>query len=381
MQEMQRRQREQQKFHDLIKEGAGKTVEERVDYNKDLEYNKHANLFAISYSTIHKAACDGSVNGIKYFMQLKSKPRIRIDDQDKFGICPIHYAAERGYDAAISTMLSFDCPVDVLSTDGMTAMMYASKGGRTQTMQLLFDHKADLQATNRSGMSIAHFAAPNDFVDVFELLVVLNRRQKELIMAQIEEAEINGENAGAGKPSATSSAKAKAAAPPPTSTTSSSAAAAAKGQGKPKPADSDSDDDDDDDDEGKGKSGPDLGAADGGGGPPPDEDVTEAEMLRLKYRAMLNLPDSSIIDVPSRNRTRPLHVAAAYNAVRTVEFLLAHGAEANAVDSAGETPLHKAARKNNFDAYRAIARSGGRDDVKNTARETPKDLLCDKTNV
>ena len=65
MQELQKRQKEQQKFLDLIKEGAGKTVEERVEYNKDLEYNKHANLFAVSYSSIHKAACDGSVSGIK----------------------------------------------------------------------------------------------------------------------------------------------------------------------------------------------------------------------------------------------------------------------------------------------------------------------------
>lgn len=368
MQEMQRRQRELQKFHDLVKEGAGKTVEERVEYNKDLEYNKHANLFAISYSTIHKAACDGSVNGIKYFMQLKSKPRIRIDDQDKFGICPIHYAAERGYDDAISTMLSFDCPVDVPTTDGMTAMMYASKGGRIQTMQLLFEHKANLQATNRSGMSIAHFAAPNDFVDVFELLVALNRRQKELILAQIEEAEINGENA-ATKPSAAAAAKAAA----PSSSAKAKAAAA-----KAKAADSDDDEDDSNDgggdDDGK-------GTATDQDTVPPDEDLSEAEILRLKFRTMLNLPDTSIIDVASRNGTRPLHVAATYNATKTVDFLVARGAEVNAADSAGETALHKAARKNNFDAYRAIARAGGRDDIKNMARETPKDLLCDKTNV
>ena len=135
MQEMQRKQREQQLFYDLIKEGAGKTVEERVEYNKDLEYNKHANLFAVSYSTIHKAACDGSVSGIKYFMSLKSKPRIKSDDLDKFGIRPIHYAAERGFNDAVETLLSFGCNVDARTSDDMTAMMFASKAGKLDTMR------------------------------------------------------------------------------------------------------------------------------------------------------------------------------------------------------------------------------------------------------
>lgn len=342
MQEMARKQKEMQKFTDLIKEGAGKTVEERVEYNKDLEYNKHANLFAISYSTLHKAACDGSVNGIKYFMQLKTKPRIHIDDLDKFGICPIHYSAERGYDDAIKTMLAFNCPVDVITTDGMTAMMYASKGGKTHTMQLLFDAKANLQATNRSGMSIAHFAAPNDFHEVFSLLIELNRKQKEMILAQIEEAELNAENApmaaAAGKP-----ASAKAAATP------------AKAE---KAFDSDDEDDDIADADGS------LAEQSQSTPIPVDEDISEAERLRLQFKKLLNLPDSSIIDVASKNGTRPLHVAATFNAINVVQFLVTHGADVNAVDSAGETPLHKAARKNNFDSYKCILAHGGHDYVK-----------------
>jgi ankyrin repeat protein len=375
MQEMQRKQREQQLFYDLIKEGAGKTVEERVEYNKDLEYNKHANLFAVSYSTIHKAACDGSVSGIKYFMSLKSKPRIKSDDLDKFGIRPIHYAAERGFNDAVDTLLSFGCNVDARTSDEMTAMMFASKAGKLDTMRLLFEKKANLQAVNRAGMSIGHFAAQNDFVDVFGLLLEMNVAQKTAILKRIEELELEGENApskpvGGGADKAADAKKATAA---------KMAAATVAKRG-----DEDSDDsgkEDEDEDDGTAADEESLGTARRVEKDEDDDDIDEAERMRREFRTVLNLPDTAIIDIVSRNGTRPLHVAATFNAVRSVDFLMAHGADINATDSAGETPLHKAARRSNFDVYRAILKAGGDDSVRNLARETPKELLADITKA
>lgn len=365
MQELQKRQKEQQKFLDLIKEGAGKTVEERVEYNKDLEYNKHANLFAVSYSSIHKAACDGSVSGIKYFMTLKSKPRIKIDELDKFGLRPIHYAAERGHNEAIKTMLELKHPVDATTVDGMTAMMYAGKDGRVDTMKLLFEHKANLQMVNRAGMSVAHFAAQNDFVEVFGVLLDMNKESKEAILQMIEQAEINGD------------------APP------QAVAAAAKGSAKASTtpakkkaaADSDSDKDSDEESDAKEEDESIPGKAAAHVLDDDDDDIDDAERLRRQFRVMLNLPDTAIIDIASKNGTRPLHVAATFNAIHTVAFLIKNGADLNAADSAGETPLHKAARRNNFDVYRLLAGAGAKNDVKNFSRETPKELLADLTKA
>ena len=376
MQELQRRQKELQKFHDLIKEGASKTVEERVAYNKDLEYNKHANLFAVSYSTIHKAACDGSVSGIKYFMQLKSKPKIRIDDLDKFGLRPIHYAAERGFNDAIETMLSFKCPVDALTHDGMTALMYAAKDGRIETMRLLVAKKANLRAVNRAGMSVAHFAAQNDFVEVFGELLEMFAAQKEEALKQIEDAELNVENA----PMAAAQGKAGGGA-----AGKSGAKAAASGGGaattptKKKKAGDDSDADSGDDESEQSltpDAKPVAHVLD-----EDDEDIDDAERLRREFRDFLNMPDTAIIDIASRNGTRPLHIAATFNALRTVNFLASHGADIEAVDSAGETPLHKAARRSNFDVYRALVARGAKEHVRNMSRETPKELLADCTKV
>ena len=364
-----RKQKEVAKFQELVKEGVGKSIEDRVAYNKDLEYNRHANLFAVSYSTIHKAACDGSVSGIKYFMSLRSKPRIKIDDLDKFGIRPIHYAAERGFNAAIETILSFNCPVDAPTVDGMTAMMYAGKDGRIETMRLLFEHNANLRAVNRAGMSIAHFAAQNDFVEVFGVLIELFSQQKETILKQIEEAEMNADNGVlAAKPSATGSGK--------------PAAAGAKEEVSTPKRKSGFDSDNDDDDESLETAGTSATKrAAGGAKAQPvdedDEDIDDAERMRRAFKDMLNLPDTAIIDIPSRNGTRPLHIAATFNAIKTVTYLVSRGADIEAVDSAGETPLHKAARRSNYDSYRVLVAAGAKEHVKNMSRETPKELLSD----
>jgi hypothetical protein len=45
----------------------------------------------------------------------------------------------------------------------------------------------------------------------------------------------------------------------------------------------------------------------------------------------------------------------------------------------GETPMHKAGRKNYFEAYKMMQNAGGSDSLKNNLRETPKQLMFDGT--
>ncbi len=197
MQELQRKQKEAQILNDLLndKEGAYKrTIEGRIEHNTDLQYKQHKNLFAVSYSSIHKAAGDGNASGIHYFLGLKTKPRVRVDDYDKFGICAIHYAAEKGYDSICQLLIDKGCPVDIATTDGMTAFMYASKNNMLSTMQMLVESGANILAVNRAGMSAAHFAAQLDHVAVFEKLLDLNVIAKENCLKEIADAEMAAEN-------------------------------------------------------------------------------------------------------------------------------------------------------------------------------------------
>ena len=62
--------------------------------------------------------------------------------------------------------------------------------------------------------------------------------------------------------------------------------------------------------------------------------------------------------------TRPIHIAATYNALKVTEFLIGIGAEINAPDTAGETSMHKAGRRGNHDAYKMLKAAGGLENKK-----------------
>jgi ankyrin repeat protein len=359
MQEMQKRQKEAQILNDMLNDKAGayrRSLEGRIEHNKDLQYNQHKNLFATGYSTIHKAACDGSESGIVYFLDRKEKPRINVDDYDKFGICPIHYAAERGYNDAITLLLKRGCNIDVPTMDGMTPFMYACKDNRLSTMRLLCDAKADLLAVNRAGMSCAHFAAQLDHIDVFELLVQLNIEAKERALTEIADLEMAVENPDQAAAEADKKARRE----------QHAAELKKEAEGEKKAG---ADDIDDDatiataETSNSKKSKDSKGGGDKGkpglvsGAPDLDEDPVEA--LRKKYETMINLPDTAIVDITSRNGTRPIHIAATYNALKVIEFLIKTGADINAQDTAGESSMHKAARRGNHDAFKLLKAAGG----------------------
>ena len=63
--------------------------------------------------------------------------------------------------------------------------------------------------------------------------------------------------------------------------------------------------------------------------------------MREAYMEQINLPDTAIVDIASLNKTRPVHIAATYNSLNVLEFLIANGADINAQDTAGENSLHK----------------------------------------
>lgn len=75
-------------------------------------------------------------------------------------------------------------------------------------------------------------------------------------------------------------------------------------------------------------------------------------------------------DAHSKSKAQPLHLAAAANDLQTVQRLLAGGADVNAKDAAGDTPLLKAADGLHLDVIRLLV--GARADVntRNTRDET-----------
>lgn len=151
MQALQKKQAEEQKMRELLATDANRSIEERVAHSRALLYEEHKGAFAIAHSSIHKAAADGSIDGLKFFLSSNHRPKVRIDDFDKNGFCPLHSAAVRGADHSIRYLIEQGCSVDVRSTYGDTALMHACKENQLSSISLLFGLGAQISLSNKAG--------------------------------------------------------------------------------------------------------------------------------------------------------------------------------------------------------------------------------------
>jgi len=90
--------------------------------------------------------------------------------------------------------------------------------------------------------------------------------------------------------------------------------------------------------------------------------------------AVEQLLNKNSVLINSRDRTdghTALHIAVRARAYSWLSYLLGKGADPNAADKNGVTPLMLASQTGQTDAVVALARSGARVDVPNDAGETP----------
>ena len=88
--------------------------------------------------------------------------------------------------------------------------------------------------------------------------------------------------------------------------------------------------------------------------------------LLIDYGAKLN-------NIAELNRT-PLHEVALNNCWATTPFLLASGANVNAQDIHGDTPLHIAAFHGNADVAKQLLRHGATNTIRNWAMQKPTEV-------
>lgn len=117
-----------------------RTIDDRVAHVRYLQYEVGDDIFNMQYTTIHKAAMDGDFLGVKYFLdRTKSgKSNINVDDYDRIGWCPIHYAAAKNQVEIIEMLVLCGCDVNVLTADDMSAMIIAGKYGHVDALKKLF---------------------------------------------------------------------------------------------------------------------------------------------------------------------------------------------------------------------------------------------------
>jgi len=96
----------------------------------------------------------------------------RVDEKDKYGLLPLHYAALYGRDQAIPLLLSAPgADVNGRSVSGTTPLHHAARAGHDLCLKALLDAGADLYAQDSIGWTCLAFAANANRVSTVKLLL------------------------------------------------------------------------------------------------------------------------------------------------------------------------------------------------------------------
>jgi ankyrin repeat protein len=94
------------------------------------------------------------------------------DTYDATKFTAAHQAALDGDNVTLSRLLKANPTlINVPDYDKNTLLHLAVMHGRTNTVTLLFDYKADVDAKNSAGMTPLHLAAREGFLDVTKMLI------------------------------------------------------------------------------------------------------------------------------------------------------------------------------------------------------------------
>lgn len=365
-----------------------RSVEERVDHCKHLQYEEHQQLFAVGYTTLHKAAADNSLSGIKFFLSLRGHKKINKNALDNHGMSALHHAAEKGHVDSIRYLISdAGMKVNLRSSYGNTPLMLAVKENRVDAIKVLCELQADITLENNCGYTCFHFAAESN---------------RAAAVRAIGEVYIPWAN------------------PPKTKKNKSPKSDVDEDNNSHTTEYEDSHDeaagaeDDDDDSDGSGSGSGGSSGSDDDSDSDSDDDGTAARrakqrlMTRRSAKADGNLPLFQLdlqsskkiaaaeveqpttifssrggklltktINHKARNGHTALHLAAQQVCLDVAEVLLEYGADVNARDNNLETPMHKAGRRTTHVMYQLLKNHHGDERIQNAFHQTPRDLLYD----
>ena len=90
----------------------------------------------------------------------------------------------------------------------------------------------------------------------------------------------------------------------------------------------------------------------------------------------LELVAKAKVDARNKEGDTPLHLAARWNNYKVAKVLLDSGAGVNTVNDRGETPLHVAAKWTAVDVFKTLLNYGADFSVPDVQGKTPTQVLC-----
>jgi ankyrin repeat protein len=131
---------------------------------------------------IHDAARDGDLATVKAL--LKNRPELVSSKNNNSLNMPLHVAAQNGYKDMVELLLAYEADVNAKNRSGFEPLHLATQNGHKNVVELLLANKANVNARDfPAGMTPLHMAAMKGHKDISELLLA----NKAGINARIED--------------------------------------------------------------------------------------------------------------------------------------------------------------------------------------------------
>ena len=116
---------------------------------------------------LHLAACRGDLAK----MEASIQQGVDINKLDGRGYGPLHHAAQNNQKQAMELLMAKGGDVNVKSSRGQTPLFYAIAAGHRDVAELLMSKGADVNVKNNSGQAPLDFALSQNRKDIVELLI------------------------------------------------------------------------------------------------------------------------------------------------------------------------------------------------------------------
>lgn len=117
----------------------------------------------------HKACFNDNINIAKYLKDNGANPLIGT----KKGVNPLHSAAFKGHNRIVELLIKeYKVPINIKTTDSQAVPLHYAVGQKKhETVSLLIELGADVNAVNKDNITSLHIAVKNNMIDIAKILI------------------------------------------------------------------------------------------------------------------------------------------------------------------------------------------------------------------
>ena len=95
----------------------------------------------------------------------------KINVKDNIGLTPLHYAANLHSLSLVNLLVEKGAQIDAKDPHGLTSLQYATKNGRLEVVKLLIEKGAQIDVKDKNGLTLLHDAVKRNSLELVKLLV------------------------------------------------------------------------------------------------------------------------------------------------------------------------------------------------------------------